>query len=167
MKEDKPVRAVFLEKTESALTSSLAWDMVGRLETMFVHQLDVESHAKTIDWDKSYTTLHDHSLGFHLMEKTSILEEFDRFVGRGNVAALIGVPDDKIDGSMLIRYATDVSAQIELIMNRDISAMTKLATSVGRKLKSSDWWMANLDQIDRKLKKNRARLNRVKAVMEK
>lgn len=167
MKEDNPVRTVFLEKTESALSSSLALDMVGKLETMFVRGLDVEFHAKTIDWDKSYTTLHDHSLGFHLLEKTSILDEFDRFVGRGNVAALIGVPNDKIGGSMLIQYATDVSAQIEMIMNRDTSAMTKLATFVGRKLKSSDWWMANFDQINKKLRKNRARLNRVKAVMEK
>lgn len=159
-------RAAYIQQVKARIDpSSIVGDVVRRMVDEFASTVDIEQYCPHLEFDNSYTTLHDHQIGAEILKQTDIVARFEAFAGRGRMKELFGGEDDQLSGVVAVHFANFFASQMESAM-RSQEYKPQLVKLLATKFKSSDWWKANETRVSKVLKKNRDQLNKIRSVQE-
>lgn len=147
------------------VVEGLAEDIMDSMVAEFVSTVDMEKCAEQLQFDDSYTTLHDHRLGDEILNQTDLVHKLESFAGAGRFADLLGGSDDACSGTAMAQISDSLASTLESFFKRG-KFRPLLVRSLSLKLKSSEWWKSNQDRVSRILQKNRSQLNKVREVQE-
>lgn len=142
---------------------SMATDIARKMLEEFMHLVDMDEYAQEMNFADSYTTLHDHQLGDEILKQTDLMEKFKDFAGSGKFEELFGGKDENLSGKAMEHFSNHFSKVMENIFRLE-DFRPLMVRTLSQKLKSSEWWRKNGDEVSKTIQKNRDRLNKVKAV---
>lgn len=142
---------------------SMATDTARKMLKEFLHLVDMDEYAQEMNFVDSYITLHDHQLGDEIIKQTDLMEKFKDFAGAGKFEELFGGEDENLSGKAMEHFSNHFSKVMESIFRAE-DFRPLMARTLSQKMKSSEWWKNNGDEVSKTLQKNRDRLNKVKAV---